>query len=568
MTFHRKSGTTARASLARAVRGHTRAVMAVAAAVALGIAAAVAGLQAHATPSAPQTMFGTLDTQPSTIAAEAGTSDVSMAMLELDWSRFEPSPGVFSASYAAGMKSQLQAYQAAGMKVTLALGTYDPPSWVSSLADSSYVDQTGAKSTDANFVFSAAVRQAAAAYMAQIAASFPLSGFYAIRLTSGGNGEVLYPGGGTYWAFDNAALTGKGLAAGMTRNPDPNWTPGAPGLSQAQIRAWVNWYVGGLDNVTNWQMQTLSGLGFKGYYETVTPGSGRRPDGLAQTEQQNLPNDGITGVGAVWNLYYSMLPTKTNVIAYISSVADNSGGNSTCQPADDSVPLTSAAADSWSATRWITRIANQYGLLAGGENSGYGMPSSLNSFYTDTSSTGMMATAIALSQTCGFKVFYWAHDIHLWDGTLPFSLYANSIAPYATAPKNLAQAGTATASNTLAGFPASYANDNGGGSYWQAANSTATLTLKLSESQPVDRVILELPQSWGTRNQTIQVDGSTNGTTWTTLAPAANYTFTTGSNAIAIPVSAAPPEAYLRLDISGNSSQGVPQIAEFQVYDN
>jgi len=91
------------------------------------------------------------------------------------------------------------------------------------------------------------------------------------------------------------------------RNPDPNWKPGTTGLTQAQIGAWVNWYVGGLDKVTNWQMQTLAALGFSGYYETVTPGSGTRPDGLTRTEQQNLSNDGTTGVGAVWNLYYAGL---------------------------------------------------------------------------------------------------------------------------------------------------------------------------------------------------------------------------------------------------------------------
>jgi hypothetical protein len=57
--------------------------------------------------------------------------------------------------------------------------------------------------------------------------------------------------------------------------------------------------------VTNWQMQTLTSLGFTGYYETVTPGSGTRPDDLTKTEQANLSNDGTTGVGAVWNLYYA-----------------------------------------------------------------------------------------------------------------------------------------------------------------------------------------------------------------------------------------------------------------------
>jgi F5/8 type C domain len=566
MSLAWRSGTTVRASLARAVRRHTRLVIAIAAVLVLGTAALVAGLQAHAAPATP-TLFGTLDTQPATIAAEAGSSDVSMAMLEYNWASFEPSPGVFSASYLATMKSELAAYQAAGMKVTLGLGLQNAPSWVTSLADGTYVDQTGAKSTEANFVFSAAVRTAAAAYLKQVAADIPLSNFYAIRLTSGGDGEMLYPGGGTYWAFDNAALTGNGLAAGMTPNPDPKWKPGTSGLSQAQIGAWVNWYVGGLDNVTNWQMQTLNGLGFNGYFETVTPGSGTRPDGLTQTEQANLSNDGTTGVGAVWNLYYAMLPTKTNVIAYISSVADNSGGNDDCQAADATTSLTSASMDSWSATRWISAIAHHDGLAVGGENPGYGIPASIDSFYTNTSSTGMMATAIGQSQSCGFQVYYWAHDIHLWDGTLPFSLYASSIAPYATAPKNLAQGGTLATSSAVQGFPAANTNDNNLSTYWQAVAPTATLILHLSQAAPVNRVILELPENWGTRNQTLQVDGSANGTSWTTLAPYAAYTFTAGSNAVAIPVPAGTQD-YLRLDIIGNTSQGVPQIAEFQAYDN
>jgi hypothetical protein len=564
--FDWKSGTTVRASLAHAARRRSRLLIAIAAALALGIAALVAGLQAHSAPQAP-TLFGTLDTQPATIAAEAGSSDVSMAMFEYNWASFEPSPGVFNASYLATMKSELAAYKAAGMKVTIGLGLQNPPAWALALADGTYVDQTGAHSTEANFVFSAAVRQAAAGYLKQVAADIPLSNFYAIRLTSGGDGEMLYPGGGTYWAFDNAARTGNGLAAGMTRNPDPNWTPGTPGLSQAQIAAWVNWYVGGLDNVTNWQMQTLTGLGFKGYYETVTPGSGTRPDYLTRTEQQNLSNDGTTGVGAVWNLYYGMLPTKTNVIAYISSVADNSGANDDCQSSDTGVSLTSSTMDSWSATRWISAVAHHYGLALGGENPGYGIPASIDSFYTNTSSTGMMATAIAQAESCGFGVFYWAHDIHLWDGTLPFSLYASSIAPHATAPKNLAQGGSLATSSALQGYPAASANDNNLSTYWQATASSATLTLHLSTAATVDRVILELPENWGARNQTIEVDGSTNGTTYTTLAPAAAHTFNAGSNAVAIPIPAGTRD-YLRLDISGNTSQGVPQIAEFQAYDN
>ena len=140
-------------------------------------------------------------------------------------------------------------------------------------------------------------------------------------------------------------------------------------------------------------MTTLGGLGFGGYYETLTPGSGTRPDQLTADENANLPDDGTTGVGAVWQLYYADLPSTTNVIAYISSVADNSGGNDLCTPADDTQPLTSPALDAWSATRWITRIASQYGLPVAGENPGLNLPASLDTFYTNTTSTGMMAAA-------------------------------------------------------------------------------------------------------------------------------------------------------------------------------
>ena len=310
----------------------------------LTIIALVSGRnRVHNSPSS--TLFGTLDTQVSTVATEK-KDGISVAMFELNWASFEPSAGVFNAAYMATMRSYLQAFRAAGMRVTLGLGLEDTPSWVFSLPDSRYVNQDGDTSSEADFVFSAAVRQAAAAYLARVAADLPLSNFWAIRLTSGGDDELLYPPGGTYWAFGNAAMTGAGLAATMTPNPFPDWRPGRPGLTTAQIDRWVNWYVGGLDNVTSWQMHILAGLGYAGFYQLVTPGSGTRPDVLSAEEQQHLP-DGITGVGAVWNRYYALLPDKTKVVAYVSSVADESGADDSCQPGDDLLPLTSSAMDSW-----------------------------------------------------------------------------------------------------------------------------------------------------------------------------------------------------------------------------
>jgi len=430
MTLNRYFRGTGRESLARVMHGPTRrltkVLVSVITALALGGLALVLSFNAHASTPPGVPLWGTLDTQTNTAAAE-DKAGVTMAMFEFNWASFEPGKGQFSASYLATMRSELAAYQAAGQRVTLGLGTQNAPSWVFSLANSTYIDQDGNVSTEADWVFSAAVRSAAKVYFNKIAADFPLTDFWAIRITSGGDPEMLYPGGGTYWAFNPSALSGKGLPAGIKANPFPTWTPGTAGLTPAQITTWVNWYIGGLDNVTNWQMKKLSGLGFTGYYETVTPGSGTRPDDLTQTEQANLSNDGTTGVGAVWNLYYAMLPNKVNVIAYISSVADQSGGNDSCEASDASLPLTDTAMDSWSAPRWISRIAVANSLLVSGENPGYELPSSLDSFYTNTSSAGMMADAIRIAKSCNFTVFYWAHDVHLWDGTLPFSLYTTDI---------------------------------------------------------------------------------------------------------------------------------------------
>lgn len=398
-------------------------------ALTLGLGVSTAAIASAAVParSASRILFGTLDTQPGTAATEDRKS-VTQAMFEFSWASFEPEKGIFSDSYLATMRSLVRAYQAAGMKVTLGLGLQNPPSWVFSLPDSRYVNQFGRRSAEANFVFSNAVRKAADGYLARIAAGIPMATFSAVRLTSGGDGEMLYPGGGSYWAFDSAALTGKGLAAGMTRNPFRKWRPGRPGLTSTQISRWVNWYISGLDNVTGWQMRTLARLGFRGYYETVTPGSGTRPDGLRRDERTGLPNDGTTGVGAVWNRYYAMLPGKSRVVAYVSSVADESGGNDSCQAGDASIPLTSGVMDSWSATRWISRVARSNGLLLGGENPGYGLPASLDKFYENHTSSGMMADALRQASSCGFRFFYWAHDFRLRDGTLPFSLYATLIA--------------------------------------------------------------------------------------------------------------------------------------------
>jgi hypothetical protein len=375
-------------------------------------------------------LFGTLDTISSDAQTEV-SDGLRAAMVELSWSAYEPSQGQFDADYLQGIASQVVALHAAGLAVTLGLGLHFTPSWVTGLTDGVYVDEHGDSSSEADLVFSQNVRNAVASYLQHVAAGLDLAAVSDVRLTSGGDEEMLYPTGGSYWAFSAGAQNGTDMATGLAPNPEPGWSPGSasyPGhanLTAAQIAGWLSWYVEALDEVTGWQISALRGDGYGGGFQLVTPGSGVRPDGVSDLVADDLP-DSVAGVGAVWATYYANLPTTAGVQAYVSSVADGSGDDDLCAAGDGSLPVASPVADDWSATRWITRLAAAAGVPVGGENPG--LTSSNASHYQDPSSSGLMAVAIAQAASCHFSDFFWAHDAQLHDGTIALSTYADDIA--------------------------------------------------------------------------------------------------------------------------------------------
>jgi hypothetical protein len=196
--------------------------------------------------------------------------------------------------------------------------------------------------------------------------------------------------------------------------------------------------------------------------------------------------------------------------------------------------------------------------------------------------TNNCPATLAVGASCTATVTITPSAVQQYQGNLvfaanpannPFAPYVVSLSAAVYNPNgNLALTATAAADNTLAGFPASNANDGNQATYWQAANATGVLTLHLAKAAAVDRLVLELPQGWGDRHQTVQVDGSSDGSTWTTLVPSATYLFSAnnadGNNVVTIPVTSDPTVNYIRLDVSNNDVQGAPQLAEFQVYSN
>jgi hypothetical protein len=378
--------------------------------------------------------IGTLGTNPDH-AAQESAGGIKVAMMELNWANYETSRGVFNVTYENQMKTRLAKLKAAGMKVTLGLGLHFTPAWVLNQPGSRFVAQDGAVSTEANLVFNNNLRVLAQEYLTRANTALHFADFWAVRVTSGGKSETLYPQGGKYWAFDTNAQNGANLPAGMPRNPFPGFKPGTASLTAPQMTTWVDWYVGALADTARWQATTVRNLGFRGYVQVVTPGIGVLNNKIPTLVAANLPN-GTLGAGAAWGILYSKMVGIPNVVAYNSSMADGSKNNTGCTPADAAVALDSPATTNFSAAAWISRIADEYGFSKSGENPG--LPAvtdpTRRAFYLDPSAQGMMAVTIAQAQSCGFQSIYWAHDDSIWNGLMPLSQLLAYTTPSFPAP--------------------------------------------------------------------------------------------------------------------------------------
>jgi hypothetical protein len=84
----------------------------------------------------------------------------------------------------------------------------------------------------------------------------------------------------------------------------------------------------------------------------------------------------------------------------------------------------------------------------------------------------------------------------------------------------------------------------------------------------VGRIVLDLPPStaWGTRTQTITVQGSTDGTSYTTLAASAGYTFNPSTGNTATVTFTASSVRYIKLTFTANTGWPAGQLSELQVY--
>jgi hypothetical protein len=137
-------------------------------------------------------------------------------------------------------------------------------------------------------------------------------------------------------------------------------------------------------------------------------------------------------------------------------------------------------------------------------------------------------------------------------------------------PVNLALNAPVSASGYTQTYVPGNAVDGDTSSYWESVNASwpATFTVNLGASHSLSSVVLDLPPStaWQTRTQTLSVLGSANGSSYTTLAGSATYTWNPSTgNTVTINLPSGTTDQYVQLSFTANSVQNGAQMSELQV---
>ncbi|MEY9932738.1 chitodextrinase [Catenulispora sp. GP43] len=133
---------------------------------------------------------------------------------------------------------------------------------------------------------------------------------------------------------------------------------------------------------------------------------------------------------------------------------------------------------------------------------------------------------------------------------------------------NLALGKPTSASGNAQGYVSANAVDGDPNTYWESVDSAFPqwFQVDLGSATAVASVVMKLPSSWGARTQTLTLAGSTDGSTFNTLAGSAGYTFDPASgNSVTVTFGTASVR-YLRATFTANTGWPAGQLSEFQVY--
>jgi hypothetical protein len=141
-----------------------------------------------------------------------------------------------------------------------------------------------------------------------------------------------------------------------------------------------------------------------------------------------------------------------------------------------------------------------------------------------------------------------------------------------TSNTNLALNQPVTASTSTQTYVPTNAVDGNTSSYWESNNNAfpQSLQVDLGSSVTIGRIVMNLPpaSSWAARTQTITIQGSTDGTTYTTLVPSQGYTFDPATGNTASITFTATSVRYVKLTFTANTGWPAGQLSELQIFNS
>ncbi|MFD5572889.1 discoidin domain-containing protein [Streptomyces cadmiisoli] len=137
--------------------------------------------------------------------------------------------------------------------------------------------------------------------------------------------------------------------------------------------------------------------------------------------------------------------------------------------------------------------------------------------------------------------------------------------------RNLAKGRPATATGSQDVYTPGRAVDGDANSYWESANNAfpQSLTVDLGSAEAVRRLVLKLPPSsaWQARTQTFSVQGSTDGSTYSTVVAAQGHRFDPATgNTVTVSLPSGTNLRYLRLNVTANTGWPAAQFSEVEAY--
>ncbi|WP_328916154.1 MULTISPECIES: carbohydrate-binding protein [unclassified Streptomyces] len=224
---------------------------------------------------------------------------------------------------------------------------------------------------------------------------------------------------------------------------------------------------------------------------------------------------------------------------------------------------TTSPAQSVTVTNSGTAAASVTSLVAGG----------------DFAQTNTCGTSIAAGATCTIAVTFTPTAAGTRTGSVtvtsnasnsPTTVALSGTGTGATPSTDLAAGkGTGESSHTQT-YGSSNVTDGNQSTYWESANNAFPqwVQVDLGSAQSASRVVLRLPADWGSRTQTLSLQGSTDGSTFTTVKASAAYSFDPASNNTVTITFPATTQRWFRVNVTGNSGWPAGQISDFQVWNS